>query len=349
MFDGLVVDELTMEMLFAIPSGHPYSEVGRTYYALEAEGFITRANYDSLIQPHVEAIKRITRAEALDLGPWLTATRESVSLWQDWIGAYSKRAARGSDEHMFNGFLPSNDEPSASTHLIPDAPPGLTVGILSEAVANAVHHGALLDLPLHHEEVQWPDSYGVEDGALDVWRLVTTYLQLVNANIILAAETNTVVHDWPDFAPFYEKKFEMAPDSVLMQRSAEVCGRVLEITFPEYRLESAKQFLAIVKDPRVKELRGFVAEAVANNDTVDADLGRRVLFEALTAELRLGRLRRLVSVASAPLSFIPFVGNPAQLAATELLDRIASRRAPREHKWVLMVQKYLSGKASRSL
>jgi hypothetical protein len=51
----------------------------------------------------------------------------------------------------------------------------------------------------------------------------------------------------------------------------------------------------------------------------------------------LGRRRRLISYLTAPIGFIPFIGNLAQLVGQEIADSIMEKEAMRRYRWFYML------------
>ncbi len=93
----------------------------------------------------------------------------------------------------------------------------------------------------------------------------------------------------------------------------------------------------MLKHRHVAELRDLVEQAAAGKVKFNRQFATDILYEVIRGEQRLARYRKIVSYATLPISFVPWVGTAAQVVADEALERLVESRIKREHRWFYML------------
>jgi hypothetical protein len=93
--------------------------------------------------------------------------------------------------------------------------------------------------------------------------------------------------------------------------------RLFDITFPEFKPQSASTLLRLLKDKRVESLRALVGDAANGVIEFDREFAVKTLFEVIRTEERIARFRSVTSYALLPAGYIPVVGTPLAKAGEE--------------------------------
>jgi hypothetical protein len=138
--------------------------------------------------------------------------------------------------------------------------------------------------------------------------------------------------------PFYRQKFlTLGHENLPGEKAAEASRQLFEISFPELAVTSPRHLISILRHKRVNELRTLVQEAADGRTVFDEDFARSVFREVIGTERTMARRRRIMSYVTAPLGFIPVVGNVAQIAVQEIADTVLQNRLTKKYRWFYML------------
>jgi hypothetical protein len=172
--------------------------------------------------------------------------------------------------------------------------------------------------------------------------LLTSYLAHVNTNILLAGSLGATLHDWADFAPFYEQKFlSVGQFSPAEPPEAAAASKFFEIAFPEFRITDPGSLVKVLRKKPIEDLHALIQEAAEGQVEFDAEFARDVFRRVIDTEQRIGRYRKIMGYVTTPIGFIPGFGNFLQLAASELTGALFERRARRDLRWFYMLSDVL--------
>jgi hypothetical protein len=298
--DKVLVDASSIERLQRDPNP-ALGQVAKTIELLRGEGLLEVVDYDTILDKNRLLLKRMTENDLGSVDQWINTLLNSGRMWSRFATSVG---------------------PSIGLELPPTR------------AGSHIHlgaHGAIFDD--HVEQI-----LKAEESAPLIREMLESYLTYVNANLILSNETEAGLHDWADFAPFYQRKFlTVGRADTPGSAEAEASRQLFSIAFPEFVIESPEQLIRLLKDRRVGELRSLISEASTGAVVFDEAFARSVFHEVFGIERKLAKQRRLLGYLSLPVSFIPFVGTFAQLLVQEAAGSVLERRLTKPYRWFYML------------
>jgi hypothetical protein len=307
--DALVIDSASYERLLHNPPPW-YTRVAATFQRLHAEGFVELVDYSSILKRNKQLLSKMTEHDLRGSERWANVLGESLKEWARFLDLFDRGAV--------------------------DATPSASARDARNQVMHMTHMNttkALMMLELGS------DARPAEDWVqAQLQEALRSYLTYVNSNIILSNELGTGFHDWSDFMPFYRQKFlTVGRDAPQHSRAINASRRLFAVSFPEFAPQSDDDLVRILRHRRVSELRALVQGATEGQVRFDRKFAKDVLREVIRTERRIKRYRKIVSYATLPISFIPWIGTLAQIAADEAIERLVDARMKREQRWFYML------------
>lgn len=303
LFDRIVLDLTTFDLLQFQP--HPaYALVADTMKALQSEGFLELVAYSDILEQNEDLLNVMLENDLNSLNQWIGVLHDSLLIWDRFV-----RSAL--TEHPDIDMDPDIDNLRVFIH---------------DSVGMAGY--LLKGFQDRHEE----------DLRRSLREVVTAYLKYVNSTLILSNEIGAGFHDWGDFLPFYRRKFlSLGHEELPGERHIEASRTLFEVSFPNLAVKNPTQLLKILQHKRVNELRALVQEAVDGKVTFDVEFARSVFTEAIQGERTLAKQRRLVGFITAPIGFIPMIGNLAQIGIQEVAATVLERKLAKRFRWFYML------------
>ena len=302
--DELLMDAQSFENLKR--SKGPFTALANTYEILEKEGYVRFLDYESLLAKYDSLLEQMVASDLGEAEIWIEPMTQSVSDWQDFAFEYSQRTES----------LPAGT---------------------SEFMSYAMHHvGTPKNFIVGFKDLV---DFGAGAKLLPGFRrVIEPYLRQVNSNLLLSVITESIVHDWSDFAPLYRRKMHtMTEDYVAASKQPEHLRRLFEISFPEFAIADDKGLVKTLGDPRVKELRKLVRDATIGNEVFDEEFGRRTMVEVFRNWRKTERTRKIASYASLPFGLIPWVGTALQKGVDEAANHLLARSLKKKHGWFYLL------------
>jgi hypothetical protein len=317
--DKLVLDVLSYQLLMDSPSPM-YANTAKAVRLLSDEGFVELLDYSSILDGNIPLLKRMTESDLVSAGRWRKALNISQRTWRDYV---------------------DRTYPSIQALF-----PGLNLGTLpyQRGYADAGQDeitlaGHLLDT---HSAVGFrtglPSRIGIDSTSSPLRDFLRPYLTYINSNLILSNETESALHDWDDFQPFYQQKFlgvgQSGPPATAQ---ADASHQLFDMALPELSIESPEHLIRILKHRHIEDLRALIDAASKGDVAFDVDFARRALREVFEAERKVGKQRRVIGYLTLPIGFIPLVGNFAQALVQEAAGTLLERRLKKPYRWLYML------------
>jgi hypothetical protein len=294
-FDGESFERLSDKNISAL-SG--YSQMAEVIKALHAEGFVRVEDFSAVVDENRELLETMLERDLKMLDLWAPPLKESIQIWQNFIEA--------NDRSVVDRLLISTRTFSSKMEEMAymDIKPHVISHFALEAIESATkrrraeHRAALRDM-------------------------LTQYMSYVNANLVLSRSLDAGFLDWSNFAPFYRNKFLMVGhEDRPEQKKIDQVKQLFEVSFPDLTFWDTKPLIKALTDKRIFELRDLVDKAAQGEVEFDREFATRTFQEVLGIERRLDRVRNIVSYATLPIGFIPWIGTPAQKGIDELVNRV---------------------------
>lgn len=178
-------------------------------------------------------------------------------------------------------------------------------------------------------------------------------LESVVTNILLADHFDSFPYAWQTMAKYYQGMYRVsvAPFETATKGVAE-SENVFRLAFPEFAPRSEDDWIKLLKDRRVADLRSIVGQAVRNGTPLDADFGRSALLDLADERDHFqNRLTRFIGVAAEATSITAgmfaghlfglgghVAGGYAGYVAGEVIRDRISRRMPSKYPWLYFTQ-----------
>jgi hypothetical protein len=172
--------------------------------------------------------------------------------------------------------------------------------------------------------------------------VVKEYLTYISANLCLAENTDSFIHDWSDIEPIYNKKFRISLREDVSNKEFYQARQLFSIVFPEFHIDNVKGFIKVLEDKRIKSLRELIKKATKGNITFDEQFANSTLREVLKVEQKVNLKRKIVGWATLPLGFIPWLGTPIQKAAEELISKSLEKKERGSKEWYYLISQISS-------
>ncbi len=327
--DTIILDKATYERLLA-NHHHSYAHVATMLRALHDEGFVTLEDFDTAIEPHRKLLDEALQRDLKQLDTWIVPLKESARQWQEFVLRLGE-SLRDEIYRARHGVIADNFftlEPARSSQMaawLHDANGYCTVGLgTSQLMVQQAMESARM-----RRKAEYRDQLRFH---------LAGCLAYVNANILLSHKFDAGLHDWPDFQPFYNAKFlTIARDSAPGQHEINNIRKLFELSFPELAFQQPEELIKALKDKRIASLRDLVSSACKGEVEFDREFANRVLYEVFKVEQRMSMVRKVVSYATLPLHFVPFVGVPLQKVAEEAIEHAVEHKKKKDLRWFYMI------------
>jgi hypothetical protein len=361
--DKFILDKVSFELLMDV-RGPLFKQVGHMTKLLQAEGFLELADYSSIIRENSELLRRMTQNDLASAKQWMKILVNSATAWRTFIDNATPQLGLNWKPYRTPEPEPLLYEMSDS-ELSERRGRDSLFGKLTSYAWNfgysfvEIHGHATTANPSQRfaypiRKLFWvvdrQINHGETSSALE--RILISYLDYVNANLILSNEMQAGLHDWADFLPFYEQKFiTVGYDKPPGVAQAEASHQLFDIAFPEFSVQSPEHLLRLLMHRRVRELRTLIDEASEGKVIFDEDFARSVYREVFRIDIERMKQRRLLGYLTLPMSFIPMIGNFAQPLFQEVAGTMLERRLVKPYRWFYMLSdvatKDRPGKAAR--
>ena len=316
--EKLIMDRDSFAVLNENP--HPlYRNVADAFQRLHQGGFIELVDFVDILKTKRSLLEKMTELDLRTLDEWATPLRDSLNHW------------RGFSSIVEPLLQTSGSSNSAST---------------ASELVNQLQGDVVAQIPGQHDHtgIKFEEALtSVRKRRLKAFRgplreTLRSYLQYVNANLVLANELNVGFHDWEDFLPFYQRKFMgVGKESVESEQQIEALRRLFQVPFPEFAIQDNTQFMRAVEDPRIDDLRKMIANAVKGAVEFDAEFAKRTLTEVLKVESTAKKWCTITSYVSMPLDFIPWVGSVLQRVVEEAAGSFIDFSVKTDYRWYYML------------
>ena len=167
-------------------------------------------------------------------------------------------------------------------------------------------------------------------------------------NMFLADELNCHLYNWHTLDPYYKGALLNAARSFLdHQKYTDAARAFFSIAFPSYRPKSRPEWIRLLRDRRVEQLRSEVRRAVDETRNIDQEYAQAALRELLDAREAVASFKKFTGWAAIPASilagligtatgglFSGIVGSIATRLAKEVVDKYKERRGLEKYAWM---------------
>lgn len=299
-----------------------------TLIALQGEGFIRFADYNSIFAASKQDIIEASAARASQVADWIQALRDSVLAWE---------RARVTFEHL---------SPNVSGNLIVQVPHGIaahlqqTCGGVSQAGYDSVR-----DLIFKSKK-----RYSASERDV-LAACIRPYLHHALSYIVIRGELELPLMDWADLRPLYvplSRGLEVT--STRSQRAQDKVRELFSALVPDFEPKNRKQLIQMLKDSRIRVLRDFIRTAAAERRTFQASDLQPVLRELARLPVSQGRIGTGLNLVSlgvgigatvAGLDPISSIALAAGIAGgQEAVQRSADHFIEKDHSWLYLLMEY---------
>lgn len=313
LFEKVIADKHAFDYVTssALPA---HQRLRETFNILANEGILELCDYAQIARQYERELQEMRESEMRDPLAWVDESRGAIV---DWKQTTSKLA------HLVD----------LASHPKVRIPFGIWLHLqrcglpLSEKEVNRVEKAVL----------RKARSRRIEEMEMlkDVAR---PYLDSVHLNLILTRETGSAVYDWDVLGGFYKTKFlrSASPHGAIV-REEEKIRELFSAGIPEYQPRSAKEYVTLCKDKRIKHLRTLIQRSVDEDRVLDHRFYETAMEQLIENRRKVEVIRRRTAILTAPLLLIHGVGHFVREAVMESVERIANRKFGKEHQWLLLL------------
>jgi len=316
LFDGVVLDRSCYE--FA--REHCEEDLQllvNSISQLVGEGYAELVDYKPIAERYHPEVSDVGEKLAQDFALWLPALREDILTWRTDLAELL---------------------PCAPKSLSPLHGCGFAVGrfLIDTEGRIDLAHAASLDRLIFARRKRYSIS---ERQTLK--RLVQPCIEMVHLNLLLARELSASnIADWAQTKPYYQvrARYHLILRHEERRQANEVTAHVskfqelFSLGFPQFSPRDATEFLRMVRDPRIEDLRNHVAEACERNIVFDANYAHRALQSMLASQTKVKRWRQFFGYAMWPVDLLPTFGGGRLVETTT--NAALERRQMKEHRWL---------------
>lgn len=325
--DKLIIDLRTFERLQH--ERHPaYDSFADTINRLHDEGLVQLEDFDSILEANKEFLELMLKRDLEEIDSWVDPLKESVSLWKGF-------------SHNFSNFLDEELHLALHSQILRgrELRPDESIYYLKEL--RSFYYTRDIDIHAKDTFTQFINSLKKKKNKNEketLSRILQQYLSYVNANLVLSNSLDTPFSDWYDLLPFYREKFNrFGIKEVPLEEKKVALKKLFEIAFPEFTFWEPKKIVKAIKDKRIEDLRNLIDESIKNEIEFDRNFAAKILAEVFGIEQRLGKLRNLVSYATLPIDFIPWLGTPLQKGSEEAIMRPIENKKRKHFRWFYFI------------
>lgn len=330
--DKVVVDSATVQKLEASPHS-AYLPIAESVLALRDEGFISVVDYDAALAQRSDMLKAMVQLDCEGMDRWNDVFYESFATWKVF-------------QVQCTNLLPSEDSSQITVNphfwvfprLVRESrdqgPPSRPGGWSATWKGIAEYISGFASGPRADD---FGYLYRIPRDKLK--ETICQYLKYVNSNILLSREFEAHFLDWEDFDPFYRRKFlsigQMTSDE---ERKLAAASKLFELSLPELKIVHVDEFLDLVSDRRVADLRHLIERCAMEEIEFDRDFARSVFRDSLRIAKKVQRARRIACYVTQPLKLIPGLGSIMQKIVEDVAGGVVERRAKKELRWFYLLQ-----------
>jgi hypothetical protein len=357
--EKLTVDGETYERL-CNRAHHKYRIVSEMMQTLYSDGFIELVDYESILNENNILLQRMLAQDMKMLDMWIDPLCESLHIWEDfWFRTISQ-----SQEDVFQ--LKSSYE-SITREIRGDMHSNIRAKLHNfQNFRHMIRDRAVHDMivhPGHRADINL-SLWSSDDESIKLYkalhssrkrhkkeyrdilrRVLRSYLEYVDANLILSNHLEVGFHDWMDFLPFYRTKFlAIGQENPPGEAAAIELRKLFDISFPELTVKSTSQLMKIINDNRIDCLRSLVQSTVQGDMAFDNEFAKRTLTEVIGIEQKVARWRNIVSYATMPIGFIPWIGSLAQKGVEEAIIASLQKKLKAKYQWYYLLSDVMNKK-----
>jgi len=286
-----------------------FSHSARLLHLMFEEGYLKLVDLAGLLRENSSLLELMVEHDLKILDTWIEPFKQSLDIW--------RKSWRSSTHQTFT----PNDSVRLYLH---EAGSEFGRSVMAvEGVKEALGSSRKRRLKEYRDELR---------------RALRPYFLYINANLILSNQLGVGFHDWADFQPFYAKKFlNLGITQTETEKLSSGAQQLFKISFPEFAIHNPEQFMSVLTDRRVDDVRQMISHSVQNSVSLDEEFARKALLEVLQIEHQVNHYRTIVSWATKPLDLIPWVGNLVSTAVDEGLGYYLERNLKRDYRWFYLL------------
>lgn len=308
----------------------PYKLIADTMQELYYEGFIELVDFRNILERNKELLKKMIKHDLSIIEQWIEPFEESLNIWNNFF----HRAQRFTQKDIDFIIHSSSYKESDIKKMVNEA----------DFYRSVLLHSAHTPLATINLTMGWyrsADKSKKMEFFNRLKELIHPYLSYVNANIILSNELGIGFHDWADFLPFYRHKFlSVGKEHTKEQQQMKESQKLFELSFPEFQIFDKRNFIKIMKDSRIVDLRKLVESAAKGEVEFDQKFARSVFKEVLGIEKQVSKFRKIISYVTIPVGFLPWIGTVTQKVIEEIAGTLFEEKLKSKYRWFYLISDY---------
>ncbi|HSS21213.1 MAG TPA: hypothetical protein VLL54_14160 [Pyrinomonadaceae bacterium] len=294
--------------------------------ALNDEGFLRLEDFDKVVSENRSLLEEMLANDLKEPSFWAPPLTESAATWEEFISSMS----RSWRNDLFQQPERNDQSTTGEREMLRAHSSHMYLHVLQNYGAHSAHIAERVRISSQDRRRREYKEF--------LRTQLAEYLSYVNANLVLSQTYETGFHDWYDFRPFYRAKFRrIGREGTPAEPEIDNVKRLFEISFPNLSFWEPRLIVKALKDKRIQDLRNLVARAVNGEVEFDTKFATRILYEVFRVERDLSKLRSIVSYATSPLGFLPWIGTPAQKGVEEGIVAPVARKQRKPFRWFYMI------------
>ncbi|MBD3343021.1 MAG: hypothetical protein GF353_28245 [Candidatus Lokiarchaeota archaeon] len=333
--DRLIIDQITFDKIINNKVHWAYKSVAETLHLLSNEGFLRIEDFTSILHANRSLLDKMLEKDLENIEHWFSIFKSSNEIWNAFVTSMV-------------GHIRNEISLKDELDKLLDIPP-FQRGFKKEysletknSLSNFHVRNHILSVffenfirNYHNHNPMSNQKNGINHIFKDEIR---NYLAYINSNLVLSHYFNSGFYDWDDFSPFYKDKFlTIGKEEFPNEREIKNLRQLFDISFPDYSIQNPKEFIKLLRDKRIDDIRKLVHGSVEDDITFDIDFARKTLQEVLNIERTLSKRRNIVSYITMPLGFIPMVGTPIQKAVEESILVPTELKKRKKFRWFYLI------------
>lgn len=314
-FDRLVLDQHCYEHVESL-NVPPFRNLQSSLKMLKEEGYLELVNFGEIAKKHQAQIRAAALAASKDFETWIPELQRHIQEW---------KLIRPSMKQVLGKYFTEWDEVCIGISCLINERTGKLDTQESDKVEKLIFSRKLRRSEAEREIIS---------------RVLLPSLEMVHLNLFVANDLNCRnLFDWQTLDGFYKKKFDYHLLRNFDEENLEIRAmrEFFNVAFHPFTPREASEWIKLLEDPRIKDLRERVKDAAQNSERFDAAFAEKALASRDFAKERLNRIQKIVGWVTLPLELIPF---PAVDRVVEgVVMRYAESKLLREHRWLYFSSK----------
>ncbi len=283
---------------------------------LKELGRLKVIDFESIITPYKNDIKKSVAADLNDLTSWIDAFSEAVEEWNQFETIVSANPKDPSNLD-WRYIAPQDDK---------------FLSLVSQGMVQGLDSRLIVNLKNWNKKIK--KKY--RDFTKTV---VSGYLEHVAVNMYLSELLDAKIHDWSDIGPLYKEKFirSCSPKGIIEINKQEKCRLLFNLCIPELKPQKTEHFIELLNDDRITDVRNQISKAASGEIDFDGKYIQKIINEiSLNTIFNNNKKQKLHGYCVSIINEIPLGSFLGKILENKSKER-HEKQTLKNHDWFILL------------